>query len=409
MLLRILFVGMLPPQTGGAALSLSKILIGLADSGNEICAVAPITNADFLEAGDLFAARNPKLRVVRYLLPGHRFEPYKPQLEATASLENRLIGQLVCELVPSFAPDLIVAGHESYGSIVSELARQHGLPWCQWLRGSPTAQILSGDLPEAVAREYVELYRSADGVIAVARYMAVGLQERHGIPGVRWVPNAVDLRTFAPREPSSELRSRLKIGASFKVVFVPASLISRKRPTDVLNAAALVAGQGSEIVFVFAGEGPLADTVQALAKERELTETCRFLGWVPPLDMPDLFALADLVVMASEAEGMSRVYLETLACGRALLASDILAARDLIVDGENGFLFRLGDADHLAERILELLGDDCLRMSVGARARASVADRSLDQIAESYETELRRIAEAGSIDRNRVSLDGSLG
>jgi glycosyltransferase involved in cell wall biosynthesis len=56
--------------------------------------------------------------------------------------------------------------------------------------------------------------------------------------------------------------------------------------------------------------------------------------------MPDYINLADIVVMPSAAETQALVYLETQACARLLLASDIPGAREVIVDGETGLLFR---------------------------------------------------------------------
>jgi glycosyltransferase involved in cell wall biosynthesis len=93
--------------------------------------------------------------------------------------------------------------------------------------------------------------------------------------------------------------------------------------------------------------------------------------------------------MTSEAEGISRVYIEALACERPLLASDIAAAREVIEDGRNGFLFPLGDHRALAECILAFLGDPALCNEVGRSGRASVAHRSLESAALAYVQELQ--------------------
>jgi glycosyltransferase involved in cell wall biosynthesis len=77
--------------------------------------------------------------------------------------------------------------------------------------------------------------------------------------------------------------------------------------------------------------------------------------------------------MTSEAEGMARAYLETMASARPLIASDIAAARELVRDGVTGLLFAVGDHAALAGHILSLLDDPDRRRSMGNEARSATA------------------------------------
>ena len=100
--------------------------------------------------------------------------------------------------------------------------------------------------------------------------------------------------------------------------------------------------------------------------------------------MPRYMNLADLVVMPSEREGLSRVYLEAQACAKTLLASDIPGAREAVTHGETGLLFRRGDIDDLTEKTLLAAGDPALRARIGRQARQYVErhhdiDRAVDQ------------------------------
>jgi L-malate glycosyltransferase len=80
--------------------------------------------------------------------------------------------------------------------------------------------------------------------------------------------------------------------------------------------------------------------------------------------MPDYINLADGVLMPSEREGQSLVYLETQACGRVLIASDIPPAREIIVQGQTGLLFRLGDVADFAAKILMTARERRLRTTL---------------------------------------------
>jgi glycosyltransferase involved in cell wall biosynthesis len=138
------------------------------------------------------------------------------------------------------------------------------------------------------------------------------------------------------------------------------------------------------LVYLLAGTGVLQERIQQLCEERKLSDRIRVLGWVTYERMPELMNSADVVLMASESEGFSRAYLEAMACERLLLASDIPPARDLIRDGQNGLLFRMGDIEHMTARTLEAAADPGWREAVGRRARISMEHLSIDSIAPIY-------------------------
>jgi glycosyltransferase involved in cell wall biosynthesis len=94
--------------------------------------------------------------------------------------------------------------------------------------------------------------------------------------------------------------------------------------------------------------------------------------------------IADVVVMPSESEGQARVYLETQACGRTLLASDIASAREVIVHGQTGLLFRRGDIKDLTHKTLAAASDYQLRKDIGRKARDRVSIHALDAVTAEY-------------------------
>ena len=135
----------------------------------------------------------------------------------------------------------------------------------------------------------------------------------------------------------------------------------------------------------------MAWEAEGLADLLGLTGHVRFLGWVPNARMPALYDRADVVVMTSEAEGMARAYLETMASGRPLIASAIASARELVREGETGLLFPVGNDKALADRILDLLGDPDRRRRLGGAARASIAARRIEHAVAAYQHELERL------------------
>src|SRR4029434_2172973 len=121
-----------------------------------------------------------------------------------------------------------------------------------------------------------------------------------------------------------------------------------KRPLDIVRSARDVLRRNPRVLYLIVGEGMSREKIGGLAAQCGVIERFRFQPFVDNAVMPRYMNLADLVVMPSEREGLSRVYLEAQACAKTLLASDIPGAREAVTHGETGLLFRRGDIDDLA-------------------------------------------------------------
>ena len=99
--------------------------------------------------------------------------------------------------------------------------------------------------------------------------------------------------------------------------------------------------------------------------------------------MAALLRDADVVLNCSLSEGgMANSVLEALACGRAVLASDIAGNRSVIEDGVTGLLFR--DPGDFADKAARLLGDPALRERLGEAGRERASRLGLQQEIERY-------------------------
>ncbi len=159
---------------------------------------------------------------------------------------------------------------------------------------------------------------------------------------------------------------------------------SRKRPEDVIQSAAIALPQASRLVYLFVGGGARAETLAARARQGPNADRIRFVPAVPYADMPAIVNLADVVVLASAGEGISRVYLETQACARVLISSDIPAGREVVEHGVTGLLFRTGDAADLAAQILTAYHDPALRTRIGQAARHRVQKHGIETVIGQY-------------------------
>ena len=296
-------------------------------------------------------------------------------------------------LIQARRPDLVMCGHESWGWHVPELARSHGLPCMQLVRGNPIRGIIEGTYPEEHGRRLLAELRTAALIVAPAEHMAAGL--RRLAFDVRLVPNAVDLGQFAPRPRDPALARELRIGDEDVVVGHVANLKAIKRPLDLVESAARALRRDPRLLYLMVGDGLLRPEIEAACVRGGVRDRFRFAGWVPYERVPAYTNLADLVVVASEGEGLARVYLEAQGCEKVLIASDIPAAREVIEQGRTGFLFRKADPADLAEKTLLAAADPALRGEIGRRARARVQVHALDGAVASYIALMREILAPG--------------
>jgi 1,2-diacylglycerol 3-alpha-glucosyltransferase len=229
----------------------------------------------------------------------------------------------------------------------------------------------------------LDCFREVDVAVTSARHMQRTLAGL-GVRDVEIVPNPVDLERFRPLPRSPAMSTELAVDEGHVVVAHPSNLKDLKRPLDLVDAAEIALQQDDRLVFVVVGDGPCRNDVEQAVTARGLGDAFRFTGWVDHDRVPDFINAADIVAMPSAAEAQALVYLETAACERTLIASDIAAAQEVVVDGETGLLFPTGDVPELAATILLAARDPDLRTRLGREARRSVARHSLDRVVGAY-------------------------
>jgi len=390
--LNLVYVGTWPPHPGGSAISASQLMLGLVATGSRVRALAPIT-PDAAPSDDGGAAR-PGLAVQRFEVPYFETSPNVPAPAAYRRQEGEQVRSMLTALIERERPDAVVIGRETFAWHVPDVAARFGVPSLLRFGGGVTNAILSGAYPEAMGRTLFEAFHRMALIVVQARYLADALG-RLGFRHVSVVPNAVDLRQFAPRPKSERLLHELAIGHEDIVVAHVSNLKDVKRPLDLVDSAELAVPADPRLLYLVVGDGPCREAMERACVARGVAHRFRFVGWVDYARIPEFLSLADIVAMPSEHEQQARVYLETQACARLLLASDIPGAREVVTDGETGLLFCKGDPADLAAKTLRAAADPRLRADIGNRARAQVGRHALDTAVSAYATALRGIVRAG--------------
>lgn len=160
---------------------------------------------------------------------------------------------------------------------------------------------------------------------------------------------------------------------------------------DVLAKAFVkVASQNPNINLILLGGGSQGNHIRQILMKGGVLERVHFGGQVGQRDLPRWYHMADLYISPSHVDGSSVSLLEALASGLPCLVSDIAGNKEWIQDGVNGWLFRDGDADDLAEKILNAIKNRNSFKTIGEAARKTAeqkADwkRNFGTLLEAYE------------------------
>jgi glycosyltransferase involved in cell wall biosynthesis len=163
-------------------------------------------------------------------------------------------------------------------------------------------------------------------------------------------------------------------------VLMTARLLRDKGVREFVEAARKLRFSGSQARFMLAGSPDETNRQAVSAAELEAWRDegiVEFLGQRD--DLPALMHAADIGVLPSYHEGLSRFLLEAAASGLPLVASDIEGCRPIVHDGVNGILVPPRNVDALAEAISRLAGDGSLRKTYGDASRALVMERFSDE------------------------------
>lgn len=222
-------------------------------------------------------------------------------------------------------------------------------------------------------------------------FLTVGAANRDyfktlGVPARKLVfaPHSVNHQLFDPTLPSTRtaaeiLRRDLGLAPDQRVVLFAGKLIPAKQPRELLEAFLALRPPNTALVFV--GDGPektALETLAAHASPSLATGTrIHFLPFANQTEMPARFLLADVFVLPSRGhyETWGLAVNEAMHLGVPALVSDVVGCqRDLISDGEPGWVFRANDSAALQRKLAEAL-TAVAQPAARARLRASVLAR----------------------------------
>ena len=208
--------------------------------------------------------------------------------------------------------------------------------------------------------------------------------QQAGLPSDRIsvIPNGIQL-------PAASTESRDKVWAEFDipagahVVGFVGRLALQKRVPDLIWAMHLLHQCIENVYFVIVGDGPQKQQCLDRAAHFGSGHLVQFVGHRE--DAARLIQHMDVFWLASEFEGMSNSIMEAMSAGIPVVASDIPPNRELVVDGETGYLVKLGDSVAFSQRTDRILADPELATRLGDAGRHRIeSEFSVQQMVDRH-------------------------
>ncbi|HEY3797721.1 MAG TPA: glycosyltransferase family 4 protein [Caulobacteraceae bacterium] len=273
---------------------------------------------------------------------------------------------------------LIVHGHTPAAVLLAvAAARASGTP--VFTRGETHLGLARSGLKSALRRPIMGAYYSRlAGALAIgsanrAFYRAMGVPERR----IFSAPYTVDNTRFsqAARLSADERRqgrAALGVDDDRPIVLFAAKFTPRKRPDDLIRAAALLRQGGEHFHLAMVGSGEMEAQLRRDASEHGLDVS--FPGFVNQAALPSVYAASDVFVLPSDNEPWGLAVNEAMCAGLpVVLSEEIGCVPDLVRDGVNGAVFRAGDVAALADALRPIIRDPARRRCMGAASREIIA------------------------------------
>ncbi len=186
-------------------------------------------------------------------------------------------------------------------------------------------------------------------------YKSYGIEDRRLI----FCPYSVDDQRFRKEHQElkpavCEIRQRLGIQANAKIILYSGKYMEKKRPMDLLRAFHQLNNPGCWLIMI--GDGNLRNEMEQFIAEKKLAQVI-LTGFVNQSKVAEYYAISDVFVMCStigETWGLS--VNEAMNFGLPVIISDLTGcSEDMVINGDNGYIFETGNIDQLALKLNEVL------------------------------------------------------
>lgn len=165
------------------------------------------------------------------------------------------------------------------------------------------------------------------------------------------------------------------------VVTMVSRILWDKGVAEFVKAAETLVHKGSTAKFVLVGDPDPENPASVPLAQIQQWHDSGAIKWMGHRsDISEIWRQSHIAVLPSYREGLPKVLLEAASCGRPIVTTDTTGCREIVTDGENGFLVPVGDSENLAKSIDRLIRDRELRRQMGRVGRRRVEESYSDEV-----------------------------
>ncbi len=184
-----------------------------------------------------------------------------------------------------------------------------------------------------------------------------------------------DTQKFNPCKKDEDFKANL-FSSKSKVVISLRNLEPVYNVETLIKSIPLVLKTHPDTKFLIFGRGAEEAYLKQMASTLNISNSIKFLNWIPNDDLPKYIASSDIYVSTSLSDGgLAASTAEAMACELPVIITDFGVNRKWVEDGVNGFIIPLKDPNSLANKIIFLLDNEQMRHDFGKRNRKIIEER----------------------------------
>ncbi len=294
---------------------------------------------------------------------------------------------------------VLVHGHFhsfGYAQVACSLAKSMQVPLCMEVHAP-----FFGEVPNSIMKNIryklefkaiKKTLRACDQIVTQSEEIKTWLKDLFEISqDITVIPNGVDTSYFCcekHKDIALKTRKRLKLSDKF-VIFYAGHLDETNGIGFLIDIILSFQDKMPDnVVWLFAGDGPLKERIEAHAKDKQLNIVC--LGLLPQEDMPLYYALSDLFTIPRPSTPATEFtvplkLIEIMSMKKPVLVSSVRAMKNMIIDGENGFLFNPGDESDFLRCVTDIVKGKYNLINIGNAAQSTALEKySWEKSREKY-------------------------
>ncbi len=214
-----------------------------------------------------------------------------------------------------------------------------------------------------VRKSFLEIFTQADFIQVISSFLKYWAIKNGAESEIRIIPNGVDFLKFKREDDfdREEFRKNLGFKNDDKLIITTSRLVKKNGVKDLLKSLSYLE---NEFKFLILGEGEEKDDLLKIAEELNLKNRVYFLGTVNHQELPKYLWASDVFCRPSLSEGLGNSFLEAMAAGVPVVATEVGGIPDFLCHGENGLFCEVENSKSIAEKIQQIFNDENLRKKI---------------------------------------------